>query len=70
MTKLTFSGGKNSLVIFSMIFQSLTFIGLFDNYNANKVNTMSTSIDRYWSLVLNRAITISITAWSLEIQLP
>ena len=53
-----------------MIFQSLTFIGLFDNYNVNKVNTMSTSIDRYWSLVLNRAITISITAWSLEIQLP
>ena len=70
MTKFTFSGGKNSLVIFSMIFQSLTFIGLFDNYNANKVNTMSTSIDRYWSLVLNGAITISIVFRSLEIQLP
>ena len=33
--KLAFSGGKISPVIFSMIFQSLTFIGLFDDYNAN-----------------------------------
>ena len=70
MTKLVFSGGIFSLVIFSMIFQSLTFIGLFDDYNANKVNTMSTWIDWYWSLVLNGVITISIAARSLEIRRP
>ena len=70
MAKLAFSEGKNSLVIFSMIFQSLTFISIFENYEANKVNTMSTSIDWYWSLVLNGVTIISIGARSLEIRLP
>ena len=60
---------KISLVIFSMIFQSLTFIGLFDYYNANEVNTMSTEIGWYLSLVLNGVITISIAVRSLEIHL-
>ena len=55
--------------MFSIIFQSLTFIGLFDNYNASKVNTMSTQIGWYWSLVLNGVITISIAIRSLEISL-
>ena len=52
-----------------MIFQSLTFIGLFDDYEANKVHTMSTSIDWYWSLVLNGVTIISIGARSLGIRL-
>lgn len=52
-----------------MIFQSPTFIGLFDHYNVNEVNTMSTQVGRYLSLVSNDAITISIVVRSLEIRL-